>query len=144
MKHYFVLFACACACALGACSDALAPHGTATDLNGMWSEDFGSDVVPGFSFAVGLRESADVVTGQGSYAGEAGPYGMLGIAGAAHGDSVHLRIVYVPNVVVFPHLAPDTAQFDGVLTTRDRIDGMLSRAGSSQSFSLVRLQGDPI
>ena len=141
MKRYFILFACACA--LGACSDALSPHGTATDLNGMWSEDFGSDVHAGFAFSFGLRDSADVVSGQGSYAGEAGPYGMLDISGTAHTDSVHLRIIYIPNVV-FPQLAQDTAQFDGVLTTRDRIDGTLIRAGSSRSFSLVRLLGDPI
>lgn len=143
MKRYFMLFACACACALGACSDALAPHGTPADLNGMWSEDFGSSVVPGFAFSFALRDSADVVTGQGSYAGEAGPYGMLDLSGSAHSDSVHLRIIYLPNVA-FPLLKPDTAQFDGVLTTRDHIDGTLVRAGASQPFSFIRLLGDPI
>src|SRR5256885_16867989 len=120
MKHSKMLFAGALMCALGACSDALPPrHGTAADLNGMWAEDFGS-FVPGNAFFIGLNESADVVTGQGSYAGEAGPYGWLDLSGTAQADSVHLRIVYTPNATTFPQLKPDTARFDGVLTTRDR------------------------
>jgi len=122
----------------------VAPHGTPPDLNGMWSEDFGTAFVPGNSFALGLHVSVDVVTGQGSYAGEAGPYGLLDISGSAHGDSVHLRIVYMPNAI-FPQLKPDTARFDGVLTTRDRIDGTLIRGVlAPRPFSLIRLRNDPV
>jgi len=69
---------------------------------------------------------------------------MLDISGSARGDSVHLTIVYTPNAV-FPQLTPDTARFDGVLTTRDRIDGTLVRGGAApQPFSLIRLRGDPV
>ena len=143
MKRYAIVFACAFTCALGACSDVVSPRGTPADLNGMWNQDFGASFVPGSSFSIGLRDSADVVTGQGSYAGEAGPYGWLDISGTAHTDSVHLRIVYTPNAV-FPQLKPDTAQFDGVLTTRDHIDGTLIRGGVPQSFSLVRMLADPV
>src|SRR5690242_10744827 len=98
MKHYTLLAACALACALAACSgDRLTSHGTPTDLNGMWTEDFGNDFVPGISFVTSLSESAGVVTGTGSYAGEAAPYGALDVDGSGVGDSVHLRIIYVPN-----------------------------------------------
>jgi len=143
MKRYIILFACIFACVLGACSETLSPrHGTPADLNGMWGEDFGTQVHPGDAFSIGLRDSADVVTGQGSFAGEAGPYGMLDLFGTAHSDSVHLRIVFTPNVA-FPQLKPDTAQFEGVLTTPDRIDGTLIRFGTPQSFSLLRFLHDP-
>ena len=146
MKHYKTLFAAALLSVLGACSDVLSPrHGTAADLNGMWGQDVGPTFVPGNAFSIGLSESADLVTGQGSYAGEAGPYGWLDLSGTARADSVHLRIIYTPNATVFPQLKPDTARFDGVLTTRDRIDGTLIRGGAApQSFSLVRSPGDPI
>ena len=50
---------------------------------------------------------------------------------------------YTPNAVTFPQLKPDTAQFDGVLTTPDRIDGTLIRFGTPQSFSLLRFLNDP-
>src|SRR3954470_11743681 len=146
MKHHKILFAGALLGALGACSDVLPPrHGTAADLNGMWGEDFGSTFVAGNAFSIGLAESADLVTGQGAYAGEAGPYGWLDLSGTARADSVHLRIIYTPNEAAFPQLKPDTARFEGVLTTRDRIDGTLIRGGAApQSFSLIRFLGDPI
>jgi hypothetical protein len=140
-----MVFACALVCALGACSDALGPrHGTAADLNGLWNEDVASATIPSNSFSIGLQISSDVVTGQGSYWGEAGPAGSLDISGTAQADEVHLRVVYTPNAAVFPQLKPDTAQLDGVLTTRDRIDGTLIRGGAAQSFALVRFRGDPV
>src|SRR5690349_6557590 len=140
MKHYTLLSACALACSLVACSgDRLTSHGTPTDLNGSWGEDFGTNFMPGISFVTSLSESGGVVTGTGSYAGEAAPYGAVNVSGSGAGDAVHLRIIYVPDAVVFPQLTPDTAQFDGVLTTRDLIDGMLTRAGSSHAFALIRL-----
>jgi hypothetical protein len=40
---------------------------------------------------------------------------------------------------VFPQLKPDTVRFVGVLTTRDRIDGTLTRGNVANPFGLVRL-----
>ena len=146
MKHYTMLFAYVLMGALAGCSDGLAPrHGTAADLNGFWNQDVGSTVVAGNSFSIALSLSGDVVSGAGSYAGEAGPFGNLDISGTAQADQVHLLIAYRPNATVFPQLKPDTAQFDGVLTTRDRIDGTIIRGGAApQPFSLVRFRQDPL
>ena len=139
MKNYKLLIVGAVACTLAACSGDGLTRATPADLNGMWTQDFGNNFIPGISFVIGLSESAGAVTGSGSYAGEAAPYGQLAANGTAAGDSVHLRVIYTPNPTVFPQLAPDTAQFDGVLTTRDHIDGMLMRAGSAHAFALIRL-----
>lgn len=135
-----MLFAYALIGALGACSDAMAPrHGTAADINGLWIQDVGSTVTAGNTFSIALSLSGDVVSGAGSYAGEAGPFGNLVISGTAQADQVHLLIAYSPNATVFPQLKPDTAHFDGVLTTGDRIDGTIIRDGAPpQRFSLVR------
>jgi len=92
MTHYKRLFACAPACAIVACRDAMAPHGTPSDLNGEWTEDFSHTSVAGDGFFVSLNESAGVVTGQGAYSAEAGPNGFLEISGMARGDAVHLSI----------------------------------------------------
>jgi hypothetical protein len=145
MKHYAMLFSGVLACAVAACSgDRLTAHGTPGDLNGSWGEDFGSQVVPGMSFVTALNESGGTVTGTGSYAGEAGPFGALDVSGSAAGDGVHLRFIYVPDPATFPQLKRDTVQFDGVLTTRDHIDGTATRAGITSPFALMRLHvGDP-
>jgi hypothetical protein len=128
-------------CALGVCScDASQPfRGNPADVTGSWGEDFGSTFVPGNSLMMALQNSGDVVTGTGSYAGEAGPFGALVVSGTAGGDSVHLRIVFVPEATVFPQLKPDTAWLEGAFTTRDRIDATLARGGLPFPFTLVRL-----
>ena len=70
--------------------------------------------------------------------------GALVVNGSAIADSLHLQIIYVPNAV-FVGLKPDTAQLEGVLTTRDRIDGTLRRMSFGPStIQLVRVKvGDP-
>ena len=126
-------------CALAACS--LQPYrGTPGDVTGSWGQDFGPTLVPVNSFVMALQNAGDAVTGTGSYAGEAGPYGTLAVSGTAKGDSVHLQIVFVPEPTVFPQLKPDTAHLEGALTTHDRIDATLVRAGSTFPFTLVRLR----
>lgn len=114
-----------------------------SDVTGSWTEDFGA-TVPGVQFLLALRDSASVVSGTGTWANEAGPSGSLVPSGTAIGDSIHLRIVYVPNPT-FVGLKPDTAQLEAVLTTRDRIDGTLRRGSFPPStIQLVRVRaGDP-
>jgi hypothetical protein len=141
MKYQSRIFGCLLACAIAGCSDHITyPLGTAADVTGSWGEDFGSKLFPGNSFLMALQNSGDQVTGTGSYAGEAGPYGGLVVSGTAVGDSVHLQVVFVPNATTFPQLPPDTAHFEGMLITRDRIDGTLVRFGATSTpFTLVRL-----
>ena len=108
------------------------------DAEGSWAPDNGGAIVAGNSWIMALRESSGVITGTGAFSGEAGPYGGMDVSGTVANDSVHLRIVYVYEPTVFPHLVPDTAQFDGLLVSRDRIDGRLMRGGGSESFPLLR------
>ena len=112
-------------------------------MSGTWGEDFGPTPVPGNSFLMTLIDNSGNVTGFGGYAGEAGPFGTLDVSGTSKGDSLHLRIVYVPSPTVFPQLKPDTSYFDGAFSTRDRIKGNLARGGAAGPFSVVRVQRDP-
>jgi len=123
-----------------ACSDHTTQPTTPgpADVTGSWSENFGV-TIPGVSFALSLSESGQLVTGSGTWTNEAGPSGTLAANGTAAGDSLHLQIIYVPGPA-FPGLKVDTAQFDGALTTRDRIDGTLRRAAFPPStVHLVRV-----
>lgn len=114
-----------------------------SDVTGSWTQNFGVSV-PGVQFLLALRDSSSVVTGTGTWANEAGPSGSLAANGTALGDSIHLRVIYVPNPA-FVGLKPDTAQLEGVLTTHDRIDGTLRRGSLPPStVQLVRVKvGDP-
>lgn len=113
------------------------------DVTGSWTENFGVSI-PGVQFLLALRDSGQIVTGTGTWENEAGPSGSLVATGTAIADSIHLRVIYVPNPV-FVTLKPDTAQLEAVLTTRDRIDGTLRRSSLPLStIQLVRVRiGDP-
>jgi hypothetical protein len=63
----------------------------------------------------------------------------LVVSGTVANDSSHLRIVYVFDPHVFPSLQPDTARFAAVHKNRDRIDGELTRGGTSSPFGVLRL-----
>jgi hypothetical protein len=143
MKINSIFLLCALAGAVGGCSGDLF-HPTPADVTGTWGEEFSPTTVAGNSFLMTLTDNAGDVTGFGGYAGEAGPFGQLAVTGAYKGDSLHLRIVYVPSPTTFPQLKPDTATLDGVFTSRDRIRGTLVRFGSAQAFSVVRVQQDPV
>src|SRR5262245_37555776 len=127
-----------------ACShDVTVPeHPGPSDFTGSWTENLGVSI-PGVQFLLTLRDSSQVVTGTGAWANEAGPSGALVAKGTAVGDSAHLQIIYSPNPS-FVGLKPDTAQLEGVLTTRDRIDGILHRGSFPPvTIQLVRLAVDP-
>jgi hypothetical protein len=114
------------------------------DAEGSWGENTHGVLSPGNSFLMTLRESSGVIVGTGTFAGEAGPQGSLAVSGSVARDSLRLVIVYIADPVLLPHLAPDTAQFVGLLTSRDRIDGTLTRGAVASPFGLVRLAvGDP-
>jgi hypothetical protein len=131
-----------------ACSrgDSTAPIPLAVDhdAEGSWGENNAGAPVPGSLFLLAMTESSGTISGTGSFAGEAGPYGALAVSGAVANDSLHLRIIYVFEPTVFPHLQPDTTQFVGRLTNRDQIDGLLTRDGFTGPLGLARLRvGDP-
>jgi hypothetical protein len=120
-------------------SSMTAVHAVDHDAEGSWSQNTNGTVIPGNSFLMALGESNGIIVGTGTFAGEAGPYGALAVSGSVTHDSLRLAIVYVANPGVFPQLRPDTAQFVGVLTTRDRINGTLTRRGVANAFGMTRL-----
>jgi hypothetical protein len=91
-----------------------------------------------------LADSSGVVRGTGAFAGEAGPFGALAVSGTVKNDSLHLQIIYNFSPT-FTGLRPDTAQFNGVLSTPDKMDGTLTRDGVSGPIQFVRAKvGDPL
>lgn len=91
-----------------------------------------------------LAESSGVVTGTGTFAGEAGPFGSLAVSGTVANSALRLQIIYNLEPHAFPNSRPDTAQFVGTLVAADTIDGQLTRDGSTGPLQLVRLRiNDP-
>src|SRR5512140_73378 len=113
MRLYETLFACAIGLT-AACSggpSTVLPPPVDHDAQGSWGQDTHGALSPGNSFVMSLTESGGAITGVGSYAGEAGPYGGLKVNGTVSQDSVTLQIVFTAEPTVFPGLRPDTAQF---------------------------------
>jgi hypothetical protein len=134
----------ALAAACSSTSPTIPPAPVDHDAQGSWGQSADGQPVPGSSFMIAIHESAGVIAGTGTYSGEAGPYGALAVSGSISRGSLRLSIVFVPQPSVFPQLTPDTAQFAGVLTSRDRIDGTLTHDNVTSAFGLVRLAvGDP-
>ena len=133
-----------CALAAGcAASSTTSPRVPPTDhdLQGSWGQPF---MLAGNSFLMSLTESSGVVTGTGSFAGEAGPYGGLVVSGTIAAEAVRLQIIYNFEPHLFPTLGPDTAQFIGTLVTKDSVAGQLTHRGQTGALQLVRLRlGDP-
>lgn len=129
-----VLVAAACAG-----SSPTVPAPTDHDAEGSWERNTDGLPAAGNSFIVTLRESAGAIAGTGTYAGEAGPQGTLAVSGTIARDSLRLAIVFIPDPVLLPLLKPDTGQFVGALTTRDRIDGTLTVDTIARTLGLVRL-----
>lgn len=121
------------------CSSTSAP--TDHDAQGSWTWDTGGALSPGNSFNLTLDESAGIIVGTGTYSGEAGPQGTLAANGVVANDSLRLRIVFIADPILLPLLKPDTEQFAGRLTTRDRIDGALTAgANVMRTLNLVRVR----
>ena len=108
------------------------------DAQGSWGIDNHGAIIPGNSFVLNLYEFSGTIIGNGSFAFEAGPWGTLSATGSVAHDSLQLQIVYAYELPAV-HVKPDTTHFAGVLTTRDQIDGRLTRAGSTSDFDMLRL-----
>ena len=121
------------------CSDtagrAVGPAPVDHDVEGSWVRT--PLLNPGNDFLMFLTESAGVVTGIGTFAREAGAGGALAIAGSVHEDSLHLQVVFRFDPPI-PGIAPDTTSFEGVLSTRDTMNGTLTVDGFAESIQLVR------
>lgn len=122
-----------------ACSDSAvtAPiHPTDSDVSGAWVQPFGG--VPGNSLDWNLTAASGAVTGTGTFRGEAGPFGTLAISGNVANDTLRLKVIYNYDATTFPSLHPDTAQFVGVLASRDDMIGKYTRQTQTSDLHMVR------
>jgi len=108
-------------CAIVGCGSDLSTGVIINDLNGSWTE---LDQVPGSSEHWTLATHDSVVTGTGTWSGEACCGGTLTVAGYVKGDSVHLLVIHVtdPKFSVGPR-DPYASQFNGRLVSPTMLVG---------------------
>jgi hypothetical protein len=102
------------------CSGAEPFTGPAT-INGRWAEPFS---FPGSFLGFDLTSTGSTVSGSGNYAGEAGPFGTLSVAGTVNGFAVHLDITFTEQAPRAGHTMIE--HFDGVFTAFDTIEGSIA------------------
>jgi hypothetical protein len=99
-----------------ACSDPVGPG----NIVGKWQQDFS---IPGAFFEMDLTVSGSTISGSGNWCAEAGPCGIVTVAGKGSGNLVQLDLTYTPQV---PTPGPSsTLQFRGQLTSRNSLQGAL-------------------
>lgn len=96
------------------CSDSTAP----ARLNGTWASPF---TVPGNGLQFTLATAGDVVTGDGSWTGEACCSGTVQIAGTSTGGDVSLDFTYTTTAGA--PLPTRTAHFEGRLMDVNTLAG---------------------
>ena len=121
-----------------ACSGTTVSAPADHDVQGSWQRDESGGFTPGSSYALTLNESGGRVTGTGAFTIEAGAPGTLAVNGIVAHDSLRLVIIATFDPTIAPNAKPDTDQFVGTLSSRDRIDGTLTRNGVGDPLALVR------
>ena len=89
-------------------------------IDGRWAQPFS---FPGSSFEMDLTSTGSTVSGSGTYAGEAGPFGTLTVAGTVDGPTVHLDLTFTEQLPRPGHTGIE--HFDGVFTSFDVIEGSI-------------------
>jgi hypothetical protein len=95
-------------------------------------------LAPVFAFHSTLTDALGVLSGTGSFSGEAGPVGTLAVTGTVANDSLQLRIIATTTSTPLAIPPTDTETFVGVLSTTDQIDGTLTAGGRVQAVRLIR------
>jgi hypothetical protein len=104
-------------------------------LNGVWVHPF---VLPGFSDVLVLEVHGGVVTGAGSWMGEAGPSGTSAVSGTASGDRVSLDITRTQRQ---PQPGtPRTDHFEGRIVSSSELAGILMQVDVGFEYTYVRSQ----
>jgi hypothetical protein len=80
--------------------------------------------VPGNSFEMDLTSTSSAVSGSGSYAGEAGPFGTLAVAGTVDGLVVHLDLTFNEQLPRPGHTTME--HFDGQFTSANVLEGSIT------------------
>lgn len=125
IRQLYVLFGALLA---AACADLTAP----SSLNGAWAEDF---TIPGSNLQFTLSTNGQVVSGNGTWTGEACCAGVVTIAGGMAAPNVNLVFVFVANGVTVPSR---TSQFTGKLLDANTLAGTFSSDGSSEDVVFHR------
>jgi hypothetical protein len=71
-----------------------------------------------------LTSAGSTVSGSGSYAGEAGPFGTLAVVGTVDGPTVHLDLTFTEQLPRVGNTATD--HFDGQFTSANVIEGSIA------------------
>jgi hypothetical protein len=91
-------------------------------IDGRWGHPGIS--VPGNFFEMDLTSTGSTVSGSGSYAGEAGPFGTLAVAGTVDGLVVHLDLTFSEQL---PRAGNTTIEhFDGHFTSTNVLEGSIT------------------
>ncbi|MGZ3330484.1 MAG: hypothetical protein ACXU9O_00655 [Gemmatimonadaceae bacterium] len=102
------------------CSGAEPFTGPAT-INGRWAEPFS---IAGSFLGFELTSTGSTVTGSGNYAGEAGPFGTLAVAGTVDGIAVQLDLTFTEQA---PRAGNTTTEhFHGQFTSANVIEGSIA------------------
>jgi hypothetical protein len=107
----------------------------ADTLTGTWLHPFD---LPGFSDVLVLEVHDGVVTGTGTWAGEAGPSGTSAVAGTATGDQVRIDITRTQRQ---PQPgAPRTDHFEGRIVSSSQVTGTLVQGDVGVPYVYLRVQ----
>ena len=121
-----------------ACSDATSVPPFPDTLNGTWTA---LDQVPGSSAQWNLTVSDTIITGTGTWSGEACCGGTLALNGYTSKDSVHVNITFtITNGVSRP---PFHEHFDGVLQSTTLLVGQISLEGGPPGPTRLRKGTSP-
>jgi hypothetical protein len=118
-----LLLAVASLC-LGGCF--LTTEPTSNPLSGCWYEDIG---IPGSGFEFTLQEHDSLVTGSGTWSGEALGGGTANISGHRSGNDFTLEIEYIASF----GYGSRTAELKGAAKSRVRLEGVYTYPGGSSS-----------
>jgi hypothetical protein len=91
-------------------------------IDGRWGDPGTS--VPGNSFEMDLTSTGSAVSGNGSYAGEAGPFGTLAVAGTVQGLVVRLDLTFTEQAPRPGHTTIE--HFDGRFTSASVLEGSIT------------------
>lgn len=106
------------------CSNNLAPP---VNVEGTWAADYR---LPGSSLVLNLSQTDDVITGNGTYAGEAGPSGTLQIGGSYARPHIRLTLQYDLGL---------TRTFDGTVLDSQHMTGTIADStGYADTLTLIR------
>jgi hypothetical protein len=102
------------------CSGADPFVGPAT-IDGKWAESFS---IAGNFLNMDLSSTGSTVSGTGNYCGEAGPCGLLDVAGTINGIAVHLDLTFNEQVPRAGHAM--VGHFDGQFTSASVLSGSIT------------------